>query len=376
MTWLRLDDQIAFHAKTIGAGNAAFGAWVRLTAWSCAQLTDGCVPAHVARSMATPSELRRLIDVGYLDRIDGGFAVHNFLDWNPKAADVTAARENEKRRKAQGRAKQGRSAESGRITTVSAPVSGVCPAGQPVGQMPPSARIPPARPPVPSGSRPDPDPDPDQQNPPNPPPGGVSAGPSADVGQARRRASTGGHQGPSVGSDGQALIPGTETPPSWQSVPAKAEGKKEARSKTRTAVLRDRADDIAVVLECWREQPYHGSRPIITLKRQVRVADRLFEGGTVEELCEAIKGVGMSPYHLGQNDSGTKYVDIDNVFRERGQIERLADLYRAGPGRSHRNMVAALPIGIQPPAAPGESAWVAGDGKNWLKETLQEIEES
>lgn len=116
MTWLKIDDQVAFHAKTIAAGNAAFGAWVRLAAWSCAQLTDGHVPASAARTMASASELCRLVDAGLLDRSDDGFEVHNFLDWNPSADEVRAKRELDRERKAKGRAEQSRD-NLGRISS-------------------------------------------------------------------------------------------------------------------------------------------------------------------------------------------------------------------------------------------------------------------
>lgn len=101
MSWARLDDQVAFHAKTIAAGNEAFGAWARMLAWSCAHMTDGKVPRAVARSITTPKVLGKLVDVRLLD-IDGdGYAIHDFLEWNPSQE--------------QERAKRAARAEAGRI---------------------------------------------------------------------------------------------------------------------------------------------------------------------------------------------------------------------------------------------------------------------
>lgn len=102
MTWVKLDDKVASHAKTIAAGNAAFGAWIRMIAWSCSHLTDGVVSTAVSRTMASPAELKRLVEVGLLDRSEAGYAIHDFLDWNPSAAEVMAKLEelSEKRREA------------------------------------------------------------------------------------------------------------------------------------------------------------------------------------------------------------------------------------------------------------------------------------
>lgn len=83
MPWLRIDDQIAMHAKTVACGNAAFGAWVRMAAWSAAQLTDGHVPKAVARMFAADAEVEQLVSVRFLDIADGGYQVHDFLEFNP-----------------------------------------------------------------------------------------------------------------------------------------------------------------------------------------------------------------------------------------------------------------------------------------------------
>ncbi len=92
MSWARIDDQIAFHAKTIAAGNEAFGAWVRMLAHCCAYGTGGFVDDSVARSIASPRSLRRLVEVGFLELDDGGYRVHDFAHWNPTAASVQEKR--------------------------------------------------------------------------------------------------------------------------------------------------------------------------------------------------------------------------------------------------------------------------------------------
>ena len=52
MSWFKVDDQLAFNAKIVAAGNEAMGLWVRAGSWSAAQLTNGFIPEHMAIAMA------------------------------------------------------------------------------------------------------------------------------------------------------------------------------------------------------------------------------------------------------------------------------------------------------------------------------------
>lgn len=98
MAWFKLDDQVAFGAKTIAAGNEAFGAWCRAGAWSSAHLTEGFIPDDVARTIAPPRVWKRLLeakagkDFGLVERSDGGWTIHDFLQWNPTAEEVIETR--------------------------------------------------------------------------------------------------------------------------------------------------------------------------------------------------------------------------------------------------------------------------------------------
>lgn len=115
MPWARVDDQMAFHPKILMAGNEAVGAWARMIAHCCAQLTDGKVTRAVALSITTPVVIKHLVKCRMLDRDGADYAVHDFHDWNPPAEIVRAKREKDKSRKAAGRARQGRS-KTGRFS--------------------------------------------------------------------------------------------------------------------------------------------------------------------------------------------------------------------------------------------------------------------
>lgn len=92
MGWFKVDDQLPFHAKTVMAGNAAMGLWVRCGAWSSAHLTDGFIPAHMANAMANDGFANGkddlpslLLQSGLWDSADGGYQFHDWSLFQPDA---------------------------------------------------------------------------------------------------------------------------------------------------------------------------------------------------------------------------------------------------------------------------------------------------
>lgn len=90
MPWFRIDDQSATHDKVVDAGNAAWGAFCRMGAHSANRGTDGFIPAATARLYASEEELIALVRVRLLDIVDGGYRLHDYLEWNPSAAEIDA----------------------------------------------------------------------------------------------------------------------------------------------------------------------------------------------------------------------------------------------------------------------------------------------
>jgi hypothetical protein len=149
MSWVRVDDNITFHRKVVHAGNEAFGAWMRMVAWSANHLTDGVIPHRIAMLIAEKEKVvETLVAAGLLQRTGEDFLVHDYHDHNPTADDVKAKRRAESERKAAGRSGQGRDT-SGRITADVRAESGRTNSGRPAGQNAESARNPAVRPPVP-----------------------------------------------------------------------------------------------------------------------------------------------------------------------------------------------------------------------------------
>lgn len=100
MGWFKVDDQLAFHAKTVMAGNSAMGLWVRAGAWSSAHLTGGFVPSHMAlamanmaNDMANGSEADALVMAGLWDEAEGGYMFHGWGKFQPSAEEEKEKRE-------------------------------------------------------------------------------------------------------------------------------------------------------------------------------------------------------------------------------------------------------------------------------------------
>lgn len=96
--WFKLDDHGWCHAKVAAAGNEAYGAWCRAGQWSSSQLTDGFIPEAIALVIA-PVKVWRKLELcggpgraGLVDRVEGGWQIHDYLDFNPAASNVRASR--------------------------------------------------------------------------------------------------------------------------------------------------------------------------------------------------------------------------------------------------------------------------------------------
>lgn len=96
MAWVKLDDQAPRNAKLLRAGPAAAWMWVCGIAHCQAHLSEGFI-AEIAIPMigVTGAERsKKLADVlvicGLFDRVDGGYMVHDYLDFNETKAQALA----------------------------------------------------------------------------------------------------------------------------------------------------------------------------------------------------------------------------------------------------------------------------------------------
>lgn len=96
-----------------------------------------------------------------------------------------------------------------------------------------------------------------------------------------------------------------------------------------------RAAEVQQVFDVWLNEhvePSHQDQAKLNTKRRRAIEARLREGYTADRLIAAIRGVKRSPYHMGENESGTKYTDLVTVLRDGAQVEKFEGL-AAGPPR-------------------------------------------
>src|SRR6266542_994586 len=99
MSWVRLDDGFDDHEKVEGLDDIAFRLYVSALCYASRNLTDGriafAVP-YACISGVSKRTVRRavcaLVDAGLWEWATGGFAVNDYLDYNPDAASVKESR--------------------------------------------------------------------------------------------------------------------------------------------------------------------------------------------------------------------------------------------------------------------------------------------
>lgn len=93
--WLRMDDGFMDHPKIIGLSDRAFRRHVLGMLYSARHLTDGHVPTQWSNDRA----IRELVDAGLWKPEHGGYAIHDWAEWNPTAESVHLRRQTERERK-------------------------------------------------------------------------------------------------------------------------------------------------------------------------------------------------------------------------------------------------------------------------------------
>jgi len=80
------------------------------------------------------------------------------------------------------------------------------------------------------------------------------------------------------------------------------------------------SDSVRQVFERWQSVMGHAAAKL-TPKRRRSIQSRLREGYAVAQLCDAVAGCKASPFHMGQNDSGTVYDDLTLICRSGEKVE-------------------------------------------------------
>jgi hypothetical protein len=107
MAWVRLDDAFPEHPKVIEVGGDAAWLHVCALAYCNRNLTDGKITEGALPRLSDrrhPAKLARLlVAVGLWDETDGGWVIHDYLDFQPSKAKVDAERRAARERMANNR---------------------------------------------------------------------------------------------------------------------------------------------------------------------------------------------------------------------------------------------------------------------------------
>lgn len=82
----------------------------------------------------------------------------------------------------------------------------------------------------------------------------------------------------------------------------------------------DKPDEVAEVFAHWQQVMSH-PKAKLDAKRTKLIRSAIKNGYTAEDLKNAITGYTKSPWHMGQNPSGTRYDNLETLIRDAKQID-------------------------------------------------------
>ena len=116
MPWIKIDDQFSDHPKIVQAGPLAGFLYIAGLCYAGRYLTDGFIPRGQVRKLIDTDNVTplvtALVTAELWDECDGGYQIHDYLEYNPSGEQVKAERKaaaarqkafRERRREANGR---------------------------------------------------------------------------------------------------------------------------------------------------------------------------------------------------------------------------------------------------------------------------------
>jgi hypothetical protein len=140
MGCVRVDDAFYDHPKLAVAGPLGMAQWIAALAWCNRNLSDGFVPRAVAKRLLDWDDVpgpghgpdndpdgvsdggsgvqagwvcRRLVRAGLWEEVEGGYRVHDYLDYQPSAAEVRSTQAKARERMARARARRQQASPDG-----------------------------------------------------------------------------------------------------------------------------------------------------------------------------------------------------------------------------------------------------------------------
>ena len=112
-----------------------------------------------------------------------------------------------------------------------------------------------------------------------------------------------------------------------------------------STALRRKRDSFAAeaeeVFRYWVLRTERTGKVVFSPRREAKVLARLAEGRTVAELKLAIDGCQSSPFHQGQNETGTVHNDLELICRSAEKVEQFTR-HATGKGRNPAAQMAHL----------------------------------
>lgn len=107
--WVRFENTMPENLKVAPGSDRAFRLWLHAICYCSRAQTDGFVPAALVTSLsvtATRKTVEELLTAGLFERVDAGYLVHNYLDYNPSRARISEMREGTRQRVADHRKRE------------------------------------------------------------------------------------------------------------------------------------------------------------------------------------------------------------------------------------------------------------------------------
>lgn len=92
MSWVKLDDRFFDNTKIVALTAGAKIAYLEGLTYCARELTDGFIPLNKAKVIARPAHVKELT-LALWEQAEGGYRVHDYLDYNPSKAEALARKQ-------------------------------------------------------------------------------------------------------------------------------------------------------------------------------------------------------------------------------------------------------------------------------------------
>lgn len=121
--------------------------------------------------------------------------------------------------------------------------------------------------------------------------------------------------------------------------------------------------DVDCIFEFWKIELGHPKAKLDKTRAKC-ITNRLKEKYSVDRIKAAICGIKRSPHHMGKNEQGMVYDDIEFICRNGKNIDRFADIWEATQSKQRtKERINRPPILDQPPLTDKERAENAAAAK-------------